>query len=114
VLFGVVAVSCNGGPAPDGALCRDTIHRLCNSPRCSSTSVLSIPDTGCEQVLQQRTGCDQESFEFTTPARDRFIECRAPLTRAGNSSDTHPDCIDVDTMLTECLDVTHFFQGAAP
>ena len=113
-VMAVAVASCDGGPAPDAAVCRDTIHRICLTPRCSSTSVLNIPDTTCDTTLQQRTGCDKVDFEFTAPTRDRFLECRAPLTRAGNATETHPDCIDVDTLLTECLDVVRFLQGVPP
>lgn len=102
--------ACVGPPAPDPALCRDLIHRVCKAPRCSNTVVLSVADNTCEQVLQQRTGCDSEDFVFTAPTRDRVLECRAPLVRAGNNVEQHPDCLDVDSMLTDCPDVTRWLQ----
>jgi hypothetical protein len=99
-----------GPEVSDVVLCRDVIHRLCIAPRCSSMSVLNV-DNSCEQVLQQRTGCDQEEFVFTAPSRDRVLECRLPLVRAGNETVQHPDCLDVDHTLNECTDLTRFLQG---
>ena len=111
IVVGVAAAAaCVGPPAPDGAVCRDMIHRICIPPKCTSTNVLAV-DAGCEQVLQQRTGCDQDEFEFTTPTRDRVLECRIPLLHAGKETEQHPDCLDVDQMITECPDVTRFLQG---
>lgn len=102
--------ACVGPPAPDAAICRDVIHRICLTPRCSSTSALNVT-TGCDQELQQRTGCDSDDFEFTAPTRERVLECRLPLLRSGNNTETHPDCLDVDQLLSECPDVTRFLQG---
>ena len=109
----LLGLSCVGPEAPDVAICRDVIQRLCNPPRCSSTSVLNI-DTACDITLQQRTGCDNDDFAFSAPTRDRVLECRVGLVRAGTNTSTHPDCLDVDTMLTECPDVTRWLQGVRP
>jgi hypothetical protein len=110
----VALSSCVGPPAPDVAICRDLIHRITLSPRCSSTAVLNLPDQGAESALLVRTTCQDDAFEFSTPSRDRVLECRAPLVRNGIATDTHPDCLDVDQLLTECPDVTRFLQGVKP
>lgn len=113
VVFAFVA--CAGPPAPDGAICRDMIHRICIPPKCSSVSNLNLDggtgNASCESILQVRTGCDSDDFEFTTPSRDRVLECRVPLLRAGKDIEQHPDCLDVDQLIYECQDVTRFLQG---
>jgi hypothetical protein len=107
-----VASACTGPVAPDAAVCRDLIHRVCIPPKCSSTATLNLDGgSACETVLQSRTGCDSDDFAFSAPARDRVLECRVPLLRAGKDPEQHPDCLDVDSMITDCPDVTRFLQG---
>lgn len=111
--MGAVLAACVGPPAPDAAICRDLVHRICLPPRCSSMAVLNA-ETNCEQTLLLRTGCDSDDFTFTAPARDRVLECRIGLLHAGKEPETHPDCLDVDQLLLECPDVTRFLQGQTP
>jgi hypothetical protein len=114
-LLVLAASACVGPPAPDAAVCRDMIHRICIPPKCSSTAALGLDagsgNASCEATLQARTGCDSDDFAFTTPSRDRVLECRVPLLHAGKDPEQHPDCLDVDQLITECQDVTRFLQG---
>ena len=110
LLLALGLCSCQGALAPDAAVCRDVVHRVCIPPRCSRTATLGV-DTNCEDTLLSRTGCEAADFEFTTPTRERFLECRLPLLHAGKNAETHPDCLDVDQMLNECPDVERFLQG---
>lgn len=107
IVFCLVA-ACVGPPAPDAAVCQDVISRLCMPTRCSSVdSVLSVGDT-CEAVLLERSGCGAESFAFETPARARFLQCRAIVVQTGTGADVHPGCDDVSQMFNECTDVVTF------
>jgi hypothetical protein len=108
-------LSCAGPDAPDGAVCRDVIHRLCLAPRCTVvTLALGVGDT-CEAALVARTGCAAEDFTFPEPpGRARVLECRLALLRAGSHPDQHPDCTDVTEMIDVCADVTAFFAGSLP
>src|SRR5688572_16739750 len=71
VLLTVVS-ACVGPVAPDVALCRDAIHRLCLEPRCTAVSVaFGVGDT-CEALLVGRSGCAADEFTFSTsPDRSR-------------------------------------------
>ncbi len=111
----LVLVGCDGPPAPDPAVCRDFIHRICINPVCTQTSILNA-DAGvaCDQILQARTGCDSEVFKFTSPTRDRFLLCRAPLLNAGDSVEVHPACGDVAQSFERCPDVVRMLQGIPP
>lgn len=105
-------MGCDGPSAPDPAVCRDFIHRICINPVCAETSVLKA-DAGaaCDAILQARTGCDSETFKFTTPSRERFLTCRAPLLNAGDTVEVHPACGDVTQSFEQCPDVVRMLRG---
>jgi len=112
----VVAVlaSCSGPAASDGALCHDLITRLCLGTRCPVVDTQLNPGDACVQALEANTGCAigaLDDYQFTTPSRDRVLECRIPLLRQGDSISAHPDCADVDEMFTSCPDVVKFLGG---
>lgn len=112
--FGLMGglVVCVGPAAPDPDLCRDTIHRLCLPPVCADVTGRVAVDAGtCEETLLTRTGCGSDGFKFVTPTRERFIECRVPLVRAGVERDTAPDCNDVLDAFNACPDLVHFLGG---
>ena len=113
MLLLALAGACVGEPAPDVALCRDVAHRLCIAPRCSSVQSL-WPDATCEETMLARTGCASDEFVFTSPTRERWVECRVMLVRSGTNVETKPDCLDVDQFLAECPDVGRFLQSGAP
>ena len=105
---------CVGAPAPDAALCRDVIHRLCHEPRCAVVDAAFPDGNSCEESLITRSGCAAEDFTFTTPSRARVLECRLPLVRAGTGVDQRPGCDDVAECLERCDDLTRFLNGGAP
>ncbi len=110
VLF--LLCACVGPPAPDVELCRDVITRLCAEPVCSGvTAKLNTPAMGCEAELQRRSGCDVAEFAFTTPTRDRVLECRLPLVRESNLVVAHPPCEYVDETFRNCPDLVGFLGG---
>src|SRR5262245_45438553 len=99
-LFGAIAAiaaACSGPPAPDAAICRDVIHRLCRPARCAEvTATLEVGDT-CEFALLARTGCQSDDFAFPDALpRERVLECRLALLRRGLDPEQHPGCEDVD------------------
>lgn len=104
--------ACVGPPAPDAELCRDVIARLCAAPTCPSAQArLLLPDSGCEAQLEQRSGCDDAAFTFTTPTRARVLECRLPLVRESDKVSAHPSCDYVDETLRICPDLVTFLGG---
>jgi hypothetical protein len=106
--------ACQGPPAPDAAVCQDFIHRICLPPVClNAAEALNVGTSGpdCEQTLQDRTGCGADDFAFTGLSRERFLSCRLPLLNAGSSSDSVPDCSDVQDILNLCPDVVLFMNG---
>ncbi|GMU60499.1 MAG: hypothetical protein AMXMBFR34_22620 [Myxococcaceae bacterium] len=112
---GLVAAGCYGPPAPDVAICRDIITRLCIGPVCTSTqAALNVPEDGCETELLARTGCGSEEFAFTTPERPRVLQCRKPLIRVSASTYVKAPCPDVDEMFATCPDMTAFLNGVKP
>ena len=101
---------CEGPPAPDVEVCRDSIHRLCVPNLCPAAAALF--STGdCEATLRANTGCAGDGFVFTSPDRAHFLNCRVALLRAGQNSDQHPDCDDVNESFDRCPDVQRFFAG---
>ncbi len=107
----VLLCACQGPPAPDAALCRDVIQRLCLSPVCGVTQTQLQPGDSCDATLTARTGCGNDDFAFTTPTRDRFLECRLPLVRLSTSHLVPPGCDNVAEMFSSCPDVVRFFGG---
>ena len=108
----VGAIGCSGPEAPDAAVCRDVIHRLCHAPRCPSVDDVLAPGDDCEGTLLERSGCSDDAFVFTTPDRQRFLECRGTLVHSGTDPEAAPACTDVDAMLNECGEVASLLKGA--
>ncbi len=108
----MVLGACVGPAAPDAAVCRDVVVRLCLNPVCGLvTSQLNV-GADCAASLTQRLGCDAEDFAFTVPTRDRWLECRIPLVRDGASQLTHPACENVAEVLASCPDIERALKGA--
>lgn len=104
--------ACVGPEAPDVEVCRDVITRLCLGPVCSSTATkLNVNDTGCELALQARTGCDQVEFAFSSPTRERLLDCRLPLVRESTSRLVKASCENVDEAFRNCPDLVTFLGG---
>ena len=107
----ILVAACAGPAAPDAALCRDLIARLCVEPRCSEVdSRLSVSST-CEATLLSRTGCASDDFEFVDPPRTAWLSCRAIVVRSGTTTGAHPLCNDVGDMLNTCSEVTAALGG---
>ncbi len=110
VLF--LLCACVGPPAPDVEICRDIIARVCLEPVCGSVAAkLSLPVMGCETDLQARTGCGDGEFAFTTPSRNRVLDCRLPMVRESTTRQTHPSCEYIDESLRNCPDLVKFLGG---
>ena len=105
--------ACVGPPAPDPELCRDVIERVCASRSgCSpATTRLNLPAEDCVATLATRAGCDAAEFTFTTPSRDRVLECRLPLVRESTTRGAAPSCDYVDETLRLCPDLVTFLGG---
>lgn len=111
-LLPMLLTACVGPPAPDAELCRDVIARLCGARVCSTVQArLTPPDTGCEQELERRSGCDDAAFEFTSPTRARVLECRLPLVRESDDRAAIPSCDFVDESLRVCPDLVSLLGG---
>lgn len=104
-------LGCEGPPAPDSALCRDVIERVCIAQCAAATLQLNLPAMECETELLRRTGCDSPLFEFTTPDRSRVLECRLPLVRNSVDRFAPPPCDYVDETIRICPDVARFLGG---
>ncbi len=111
-MFVLLLTGCLGPDAPDAAVCRDYIHRVCIAPVCAQAAALFTPPAGCETTLQTKSGCISDDFVFTTsPSRERFLNCRLPLLRADGNSEAHPSCDDVAESFSHCPDVARLLQG---
>ncbi len=107
----LAAAACVGPPAPDVDLCRDVIVRLCFTPLCDQTvSALNLDPAVCEETLVARTAC-RDDFTFSTPSRNRWLECRASLVRATSAQQSKPPCDAVAELFTNCPDVVGFLNG---
>ena len=105
-------VGCSGPAAPDAAVCRDVVTRLCTEPLCEPVATSFGVDGGpCEATLLQRSGCHDDGFMFSTPSRAEFLDCRIPLLRQGPSQKIHPACADVAEVFLVCPQVVRFFGG---
>ena len=104
--------ACSGPEAPDAALCRDFVHRLCLPEVCSTVQSTLSPGSSCEEQLLQNTGCGSDEFEFAVPTRGVIIECRLFLLHQGTNINQHSDCGDVDDMFDRCPDVVTFLKGS--
>ena len=107
----LLALGCEGPPAPDGAICRDFIHRVCIQPICAQVQVLIPTGQTCEQQLQTKAGCLTDDFEFTEPTRARFLSCRLALLRESPNVEAHPQCDEVAEVFDRCPDVVRMLQG---
>ena len=107
----LAAAACSGPPAPDAALCRDVIHRLCLKPVCQRVTDRLQPGDACEETLLARTGCSDDAFEFSTPTRAQVIDCRNLLTRSGLDPEKAPACEDVENTLDQCGELTSFLEA---
>ncbi len=105
--------SCAGPDAPDVAVCRDLVRRVCVAPRCAEVVAALGVDEGCEAVTLSRTGCDSEAFVFGSFTRERALECRLPLIRSGNDDASAPSCAEIEEAFTRCPELPAFL-GAKP
>ncbi len=104
-------LGCSGPEASDAVLCQDVIQRLCAGPRCGVVEErLGVKDD-CDGTLVARARCAPDDFVFTTPSRDRWLECRAPLVRQGTLRTAVPGCDNVSEVLSSCPDVEAFLKG---
>lgn len=103
--------SCVGPEAPDAAVCRDLIHRLCLMPVCSPVVLFITPGNSCDATLLANTGCLAEDFVFTSPTREKFLSCRVPVIRGAANVEAHPACTDVSESFERCPDVVRFLSG---
>lgn len=110
-MFVLMLLSCDGPPAPDPALCRDYIHRICIPQICAQVVPLFPAGADCESTLQISSGCVSDDFVFTTPSRERLLTCRLAVVRAGTNVETHPSCDDVAEAFDRCPDVVRMIQG---
>jgi hypothetical protein len=110
----VLSLSCAGPAADDAAVCQDLVSRLCAQPVCESVTQTLAPGEACSEELLRRTGCGNVDFQFSTPSRARFLECRAPLLRVSERVDVHPACEDVGDALSACPDLVAFLRGRSP
>lgn len=109
----VCLIACSGPDAPDAAVCRDVVVRLCQSAAaCPLVAARLNLGLSCEGTLLQRTGCGDDAFAFAAPTRERVLACREPLLSWGPA--TPPACVDATRLLTECPDVAGFFQEGPP
>lgn len=107
----LLALGCEGPPAPDGAVCRDFIHRVCIQPICPSVQALIPGAQSCAEQLETKAGCLTDEFQFSSPTRERFLSCRLALLRESPNVEAHPSCDDVAEMFTRCPDVVRMLQG---
>lgn len=113
VAFALLLTACLGPPAPDVELCRDVIARLCLRPVCEvALSALAVEAASCEATLLARTGCGDDRFTFSTPTRNRVLECRMPLVRVTTARLVKAGCDDVAETLATCPDLGLFLKGA--
>ncbi len=107
-------LACQGAEAPDAAVCRDVLQRLCLARACEGTPA-SVPQTDdCEATLLARTGCGSEDFSFGSPApsRERMLDCRSLLVReTGVSPGVAPTCADVAETFTQCPELGTFVEA---
>jgi hypothetical protein len=108
----VLLLGCDGPEAPDAALCRDVITRLCLGPVCGVVETqLRVDATSCEATLTARSGCGSDAFGFAAPTRAQFLDCRVPLLRLGSSTQVKASCDDVAQAFTACPELVTFFGG---
>ncbi|MBK7862052.1 MAG: hypothetical protein IPJ65_26215 [Archangiaceae bacterium] len=104
-----LGAGCVGPPASDAAICRDVAHRMCISECGTVYNQLGLTSvTTCDQILNARTGCNDEGFTFVS--RDNFLSCRLPILRAGEDVETVPSCEDVDDMFRGCPSMLTFYR----
>lgn len=106
--------ACSGPEAPDAAVCRDVVTRLCQTSACPGVAEQLPPGLDCEATLLARTGCGAEEFTFSSPTRERVLDCREPLIRVGTTTERPPSCEDTFQFVVDCPDVMTFFRGEEP
>lgn len=107
--------ACGGPPAPDAALCRDVLARVCLARSCPAVGEPLGLGTGvCQATLEARTGCGEEAFVLSEPSRERLLFCRQPLVRRGTDPGKAPTCGEVAEAFRDCPDLATFLQGAPP
>lgn len=113
LMFVMLSIGCLGPEAPDPAVCRDVIHRICIAPVCDPQvpPLFTPPTSNCEPTLLMKSGCGSEDFVFTSPTRERFLSCRLPLLRTSGNPEAHPDCLEVAETFDRCPDVVRMLQG---
>lgn len=110
--FGLSLLSCAGPEAPDAAVCRDVITRVCFGPVCDvTTQKLSVEAASCETTLLMRTGCGSDGFAFTSPTRAQVLDCRVPLLRQGSSQKVKASCADVAEVFSDCPELVRLLGG---
>lgn len=108
----VLSAGCVGPAASDAELCRDVITRLCHEPLCDEAQRSLSVDAGvCEEKLLAQTGCGADEFSFSTPSRQRVLECRTPMALESSSRSEKPTCGAVFEVL-RCLDLLAFLRGS--
>ncbi|AGC42530.1 hypothetical protein MYSTI_01182 [Myxococcus stipitatus DSM 14675] len=106
--------ACSGSGATDSAVCQDVVSRYCESEECPQVADKLLPGEGCAASLLERTGCGAEDFAFSTPTRERMLECRTPFVQATTSTGRPPSCADAAGFIEACPDVAAFFRGEPP
>lgn len=104
-------VGCSGPAAPDVEVCRDFIHRLCIQPQCPAVLPLYGSAPRCEDALLAQSGCSDDAFVFTSPTREHFLTCRAPLLNNGTNREQAPACADVNDSFQQCPEVVRLLKG---
>ncbi len=107
-LLSVFAFSCLGPDAPDAAICRDAIARVCTPPLCSSVATTLQVSSACEATLLTRTQCDRDTFSFQSPSREVFLQCRSLLLREGSSTGSAVSCVDIQNAFSSCPALPRF------
>src|SRR5205085_9042468 len=89
LVLAVLAAACSGPPAPDAEVCLDAITRICTPPVCGVAQQTLNYGVDCFSGLAANTGCNADDFAFTAISRQRFLQCRSILLRAGSRSEEH-------------------------
>ncbi len=105
-------LACQGAEAPDAAVCRDVLQRVCLARTCDGVPAQVPEGDGCEETLRARTGCGDDAFTFGTPSRDRMLDCRAILVReSGIDVGVAPACADAGETFAQCPELGTFLEA---
>lgn len=110
--------ACAGPDAPDAAVCRDAIDRVCLARSCEdvATRLALSPDVAleaCVTTLTARAGCERDDFVFEQVDRETFLGCRERLLTAGTTTRSAPSCEDAESFLT-CPGADGLFRAVRP